>query len=602
MVTKAEKLEKAAKLDLESAYRSVDFHWQLLLELGKVNKENAYQVMRHLDHLANQHQQIALKHWRRGERSETLEQVAKILSADRDAASVAKSYRFRPKINHGWAAFGRAAIFSYLLEGEFDLVLLGLCRFTAPEDITRQNVLRVIDMHLAKCLSKGRADNSLREFVAKYYRSPQVRIARHSYIGYANLIDAINKQDHEQILSAIEVCEKNYLDRANDLSYSSFDLGEGTARFNAQEVDYRLAAILKMLHAKIPQLKRKVTSLHQWRFDSTRSTKQRPIESYLQRLEDLPTDPNPPKKRKKLRGVPKPSHEGLVGVSPSGEFLAISQGPGLSVWKVANYEKLFEIKESGWRLVSCDWKEDPIQMVTLEKNIKPGVVKPGDLNARITWYDANSGAAVRSDPLNATLCSLDRIVCSPDGKLLAMWNGKGIAAVVDSMSCRTLRQWKTGKHAHSLKWSPDCLQLFLGGSHFVTCFALDSSKPIWRARSAQYVVPVTVSSDGRYVAFGSGNKIRVVNAKNGKSVMQFDADCISIVSISFSPQVDRLFVVEEQRRNTFRNELFARTIELATGATHEPEKVGSSTIGFARKADLLFVDRDYELITASKAL
>lgn len=78
MVTKAEKLEKTAKRDLEGAYQSLEMHVQWLNELGTVSKKNAYQVMVQLDSLADQHQQIALKQWRRGERHETLNHVSKI--------------------------------------------------------------------------------------------------------------------------------------------------------------------------------------------------------------------------------------------------------------------------------------------------------------------------------------------------------------------------------------------------------------------------------------------------------------------------------------------------------------------------------------------
>lgn len=92
MVTKAEKLEKTAKRDLESAYLGLEMHVRWLNELGTVSKKNAYQIMVQLDHLADHHQQIALKHWRSGERHETLDHVSKILSASRDAAgTVSKS-------------------------------------------------------------------------------------------------------------------------------------------------------------------------------------------------------------------------------------------------------------------------------------------------------------------------------------------------------------------------------------------------------------------------------------------------------------------------------------------------------------------------------
>lgn len=507
-------------------------------------------------------------------------------------------------INHGWAAFGRAAMFSYLLDGHFDPVLLKQCRFSASEDVTRQNDCRVIDMYLAKSISNGRVESSLRAFLDKYYKGPRVRIARQSYAGYASLIDAISNQDYDQILQALDHCEKNYLERAKDLSYFSFDLGDGAARFNVQEIDYRLAAIIKMLHAKVPKLNRKITSLHQWKFGPLSSAKQRLVTSYLERLESSSaqkTETTSVKRVKKLRGIVIPELERLVRVSPSGIFVALSRGPGLSLWKTDDLSNLFVIDDPEWQIVSCDWKEEANQVVTLERKLLSPESKPRAC-ARIAWRDGSTGSLISDALLNGPfLYQVQELLCSPNVTLLAVRNASGAVNVVDSISGRKLRTWKVGPHTHSLAWSPDSYQLFVGGAHFVTCLALNSSKPVWRARSAQYVVPVTASSDGRYIAFGSGNRIRVVHAKNGKSAMQISTECLAVVRVSFSPAGDRIFVVENQRRNSSSHELFSRTIETSTGATHEGEKVGPNTIGFARETDLQFIDRDSTLIMVSKS-
>lgn len=609
MVTKAEKLERNAKLALDGAYLVLDIHCKSLSDYGGINKGNALEIVNELSRIAEQHQQIALKHWRRGDRRETVQHVAEILQASRDAAMWAERFRIRPKLNQGWPRFGRAAIFSFLHDAEFDSNLLKLCRFLAPKDIVRQNDFNIIDMHLARCISQGRVDKGFRTFVEKYFRSPRVRIARNSYLGYANLIDSISQGNKEHLLSLIGKCEQNYLDRASDVNFYSFDLGEGAGSANLQEVDYRLAAIIKLIHTKYPNYKRKFRSLHEWRFGLTKPSSERSIRAYSTYSLTENTEFKVRKSPRRQRRIAKPRGEQLVSVSTSGEYVAVTRGQGLSIWRTSTLEEITAIEVQGWRVSSCDWIEESNQLVTLEHlstQFDPADKKwpptwPGKPGCpvvpmvQMTWRDAISGKEVTKIELSSsTWRRIGRVVCSPDGKLLAVTSFEE-AAVVDPKSGKILRKWKIGEGTYGVAWSPDSTRLFVGNAQFVTCVSTDSSQPIWRARSGQYMIPVAASSDGRYVAFGARKKVRVVCAKSGKSVWQFEAERVAVTSVSFSRHGDRLFVVDEQRRNTFCNEHFARTIELATGKTSDEEKVGVGSWGFARNSDIMIIERDNAL-------
>lgn len=264
---KISKKQKSPKDDLVNATLSVEMERSVLQNLGDATLETASSILSSFERLNRNLQSVMLIYWRLGTKDLAVASLTEVLANYETIYAMIDALKVKPMMNSAWPNFGRASLFSYLLNGEFDTRLLKRCKFKASTEIMDQQAFEIADMHLALTIANGRMVRGYEEFLHTYFRNRRKSFVADTYAAYSQLVSAVSRGDREQLQVLISKCEQYYLRRADDEDFKYFGLGEGTARFNSQHLDFRLATIIKWAYRDYPKERRALTTIHQWRFD-----------------------------------------------------------------------------------------------------------------------------------------------------------------------------------------------------------------------------------------------------------------------------------------------------------------------------------------------
>lgn len=261
------KKKKSPNDDLESAEWSVDYARGELKKLGEANLENVGEIFCFCHSLNQYTQSVILTYWRLGNKTKVLAAINELIEASSAAIRLIEDFRLKPLLNSSWPDFGRYALFSYLLNGSFHPDFLSYCKFSANDEIIAQKIYRIMDMKLALTMASGKKVRGYDTFFEEYFRKKRLGLVADTFLAYAAIVQAVTKGDREALPELIDACELNYLKRAADINFKYFGIEDGTARFNEQQIDFRLAALIKWAYRDHSKELKQIRTIHQWTFD-----------------------------------------------------------------------------------------------------------------------------------------------------------------------------------------------------------------------------------------------------------------------------------------------------------------------------------------------
>ena len=104
------------------------------------------------------------------------------------------------------------------------------------------------------------------KFFETHIRRKRLKLVADTFLAYAAIVQAVTKGDRESLPALFGECEENYLKRADDLDFKYFGIEDGAARFNDQQVDFRLATLIKWAYRDYPKDLKKLDTIHKWTF------------------------------------------------------------------------------------------------------------------------------------------------------------------------------------------------------------------------------------------------------------------------------------------------------------------------------------------------
>lgn len=257
---------KAAQEDLASLEKMIAYLEEKLKDLGEATANNAEDLMACAVALNQKRQASILAYWRCNLSEKASSATRELLETSHLLVSTIEEFRLKPQLNKCWPDFGRYALFSYLLEGEFREELLNHCKLRGNDDIIDQQVFGIVDMNLALTISNGKKSRGYDLFLERKFRQKRKYLIADTFLAYGAIVRAVSEGKLAELDDLVRTCDENYEKRAKDIDYKNFGTEDGTARFNPYHIDFRLATVLKWAICNHRVDRNQIHSIHQWNF------------------------------------------------------------------------------------------------------------------------------------------------------------------------------------------------------------------------------------------------------------------------------------------------------------------------------------------------
>jgi WD40 repeat protein len=304
---------------------------------------------------------------------------------------------------------------------------------------------------------------------------------------------------------------------------------------------------------------------------------------------DLQGDPLPPRAIARLGTVRLRDRSGAPCLAFSPDGKALVSGGELRAWDVATGKDL-------------GWFRDRVPALAVHFSPDGKTLLALDRTGTIRWLEAGTGKRLREagqsrkpgfSPTGALVSADGRVVglydpygnvclwdaatgesllrrepggygpspsaaLSPDGKLIAVSRPGNRACLLDVATGKEIRQVEGPNRASerskrsrrrvadSFSWitfSPDCRLLAASGWDFVTAWEVTTGRPRYTIRG--HSGRLAFSPDGKYLACGGDEEIRLYSADSGTEVRRFDRHAGFLHALAFSPDGTTLASAQE---------------------------------------------------------